>query len=63
MIKTKDLLNFLKKEKIEFFSGVPDSVLKKFTSLIPINKNLITKNEGAAVALVSGYYLKKNKLP
>jgi len=63
MIETKDLFNFLKKEKIEFFSGVPDSVLKKFTSLIPINKNFITTNEGAAVALASGYYLKKNKLP
>ena len=30
MIISNDLLNFLIKKKVNFFTGVPDSVLKKF---------------------------------
>ena len=30
MINVKDLIKVLKKNKINFYAGVPDSVLKKF---------------------------------
>ena len=59
MIKVEALINLLKKNKSDFYSGVPDSVLKEFSSslknsrafeadkkIIPINEiiNLI-KND------------------
>ena len=64
MIKTKDLLNFLKKEKIEFFSGVPDSVLKSTSSFLEKNKlnHHVTANEGSAVAMAIGYHLATKKI-
>ena len=34
MIETKNLFTFLKKEKINFFTGVPDSVLKETSSFL-----------------------------
>ena len=33
MINTDDLIKFLNKNKISFFTGVPDSVLKTFTEM------------------------------
>ena len=44
MIKVKTLINLLKKNKSDFFSGVPDSVLKEFSySLKDKNNPLIEK--------------------
>ena len=63
MINPKKLFNFLKRKKINFFTGVPDSILKNFTSSIPNNKNFIVANEGSGIALATGYYLKKKKIP
>lgn len=64
MVKSLNLIKFLKKKKINFFCGVPDSILKNFSLEIEDNKNnYITANEGNAVALASGYYLSKKKLP
>jgi phosphonopyruvate decarboxylase len=44
-----------------FFTGVPDSLLKELCLYIDANisadKNIIAVNEGAAVALASGYFL------
>jgi phosphonopyruvate decarboxylase len=62
MVDASNLLNFLKK-KINFFSGVPDSVLKEFINIIPKNQNIITANEGGAVGVAIGYYLATKKLP
>jgi len=65
MIQLKSFFNFLKKEKISFFTGVPDSILKELS--IYINKSKIrhipATNEGSAVALANGYYLSKKKIP
>ena len=66
MIFAEELLLVLKKSKINFFAGVPDSVLKKFTNLIDTKKNiqnLILTNEGSAVGTAIGYYLSTNKIP
>ena len=65
MIKVNSLIQKLKKNKIDFFCGVPDSVLKKFiSSLNKYNfKNIVTANEGTAISLASGYHLITKKLP
>ena len=66
MIYSEDILNFFKKKKINFFCGVPDSVLKNFTNILSNKKNIkniITHNEGGAVALAAGYHLKTKKIP
>ena len=38
MIESKKLLNFLEKKNLNFFTGVPDSVLKNFTNLLSKKK-------------------------
>lgn len=38
MIDAKILLNFFKKNKIDFFTGVPDTVLKNFTNILTKKK-------------------------
>ena len=64
MIFAKDLHNFFNQKKINFFTGVPDSVLKNFTKLIEIKKkHVIAANEGNAIAIASGYYLARKKIP
>ena len=64
MIKALDLLNFFIKNNISFFSGVPDSVLKSFIEELNSKKvnNIITANEGSAVGISIGQYLKTRKL-
>ena len=66
MIKVDNLLKLLKKNDINFFSGVPDSILKEFSSALK-NKSkknhIIATNEGAAVSLGIGHYLSTNKIP
>ena len=58
MIKVSTLINLLKKNESTFFTGVPDSVLKEFSSSLQ-NKNkkkhIIATNEESAVALGIGH--------
>ena len=62
MILTKNIINVLKSNKIDFFTGVPDSVLKNLS--YEFKKNHITvNNEGTAIALATGYYLSTGKIP
>ncbi len=66
MITPKKLLKLLKKNRISFFTGVPDSVLKNFTALLKNfdSKNHITSvNEGSAISIGIGYYLSSKKIP
>ena len=64
MIKATDLLKFFIKNNIFFFSGVPDSVLKFFLQELKSNKvkNIISVNEGSAIGISIGQYLKTKKL-
>ena len=64
MIEVKRFVNILKKNKITFFTGVPDSVLKNFSTYLDKNKirNIITANEGSAIALGAGYHLSSKKI-
>jgi phosphonopyruvate decarboxylase len=56
----------LKERGTDFFTGVPDSLLKSFCAYVAdyAGDNHITAvNEGAAVALASGYHLATGKIP
>ena len=60
MIETKKLFSILKKNKINFYAGVPDSILKNtksFFDKLKSNKHMITANEGSAVSLCVGHHL------
>lgn len=67
MINCKDFHSALSKREIDFFTGVPDSLLSDFNAYItdnlPKNKHIISANEGGAIALASGYYLSTGKIP
>ncbi len=66
MIFVENLIKNLKKNKINFFTGVPDSILKNFSSYLekyPKKKHIIATNEGAATSLGIGYYLSTKKIP
>ena len=65
MIEIKDLFRTLNKNNINFFTGVPDSVLKLFSNEIEKknqSKHIVASNEGSAIALASGYFLAKKKI-
>ena len=64
MINAKDFYNTLVSNNFNFFTGVPDSLLKEFCWCINdlSNKNhIITANEGNAVAIASGYNITTSK--
>ena len=66
MVNTKEFYDYLVNNGLDFFTGVPDSLLKELCSCIKDNSdskhNIIAANEGNAVALASGYYLSTGKL-
>ena len=66
-IRPKDFYDQLVSHGVDFFSGVPDSLLKEFClcidDRIPKDRHIITANEGNAVALATGYYLAQKSLP
>jgi phosphonopyruvate decarboxylase len=57
----------LKERGTDFFTGVPDSLLKGFCAYITShageNSHIVAVNEGAAVALAAGYHLATGKIP
>ena len=64
MINVSDLQKVLKTNNCNFFSGVPDSVLKEFSKTLENVKNhVIASNEGSAVSLGIGNYLSTKKIP
>ena len=65
MIDIKSLIFLLKKNKINFFTGVPDSVLKELSSSLQKKnkkKHIIATNEGSAVSIGIGYHLSTKKI-
>ena len=66
MIKVNTLIDLFKKNNSDFFTGVPDSVLKELSFSLK-NKNkknhIIASNEGAAVSIGIGNYLSTKKIP
>ena len=66
-INPTDFYDQLASHGVDFFTGVPDSLLKEFClcidDRIPKDRHIITANEGNAVALATGYYLAQKSLP
>lgn len=66
MIEVDKFYKSLKNNNIEFFTGVPDSLLKSFCAYVKDNtdsdKNIIAANEGNAIGIATGYYLSSRKV-
>lgn len=67
MIAPSFLYNSLLENGTDFFTGVPDSLLKSFCAYVtdntPPEKHIIAANEGSATALACGYYFATGKIP
>jgi len=54
------------RQGIDFFTGVPDSLLKHFSAYVADhadpNRHIIAANEGGAIALACGYHLATNRV-
>lgn len=61
MVDIVKFVSTLKSAGIDFFTGVPDSLLKSFCAYIQDTEdnehNIIAANEGAALGLAAGHYL------
>ena len=66
MITPKFFIEKLRAEGVDFYTGVPDSLLKNVCAYITDNvderHNIIAANEGGAVALAAGYHLATGKV-
>ena len=66
MINPQFFIETLKSHDIDFYAGVPDSLLTNICAYIADNvdasHNIITANEGAAVGLAAGYHLATGKI-
>lgn len=66
MITPQFFIEKLKSEGVEFYAGVPDSLLKNVCAYITDHfddrHNIIAANEGGAVALAAGYHLATGKV-
>jgi len=67
MIHPEIFYNWLTGHHIQFFSGVPDSLLKDVCAYItdnaPKQNHIIAANEGNAVALAAGHHLATGNIP
>ena len=66
MILASNFIKALQSRYIDFFVGVPDSLLKDFCAYVddnlPKEKNIIAANEGGAIAMASGYHMATGKV-
>ncbi len=66
MLSPKFFIDTLASWGVEFYTGVPDSLLKNvcayITDHIEPRRHIIAANEGGAVALAAGYHLATNKV-
>ncbi len=67
MIDPREFIECLQSNEVEFFTGVPDSLLKEFCACLEevpaAGRHIISANEGGAVALALGYHLATRKIP
>lgn len=67
MIRPEFFVNTLKEHNIDFYAGVPDSLLKNIcayiTDSLPVEQNIIAANEGGAMGIAAGYHLATGKVP
>ncbi len=66
MIQISEFYSCLKQKDIDFFCGVPDSLLKSFCAYIkdntPNSHNIIAANEGNALSIAAGYHMATGKI-
>ena len=66
MLPQREIFDLSVENKIEFFTVVPDSLMKDFCAVIEESaekdKHVISANEGNAIALASGYHLATGKI-
>lgn len=67
MLNPKFFIDTLSSNGIDFFAGVPDSLLKNIcayiTDNLPMEQNIIAANEGGAMGIAAGYHLATGKIP
>lgn len=67
MIRPHFFIELLKAQGVDFFAGVPDSLLKNIcayiTDNLPYDHNIIAANEGGAMGIAAGYHLATGKIP
>ena len=65
MLDPSEILKILNKNGVDFFSGVPDSILKKTSHFLEKKniQNIVAANEGGAAAICMGYHLSTQKIP
>lgn len=66
MLKSSQLVNLLKKEDLNFITGIPCSIFKYFLAYLNKTermKHISVSSEGEACALAVGYYLSTKKIP
>lgn len=64
MIDVEKFVGVMKSTGVDFFTGVPDSLLKSFCAYVTDNcgeNHVIAANEGGAVGLAAGHYLATGK--
>lgn len=65
MIAAKEFIDALADRDMDFYVGVPDSLLKDFCAYVDdhseTGRHVITANEGNAVAMASGYHMATGK--
>ena len=65
MIEVNKFVERLREAGVDFFTGVPDSLLKSFCAYVTDTcgeNHVIAANEGGAVGLAAGHYLATGKL-
>lgn len=66
MLDQKKVFEVLGQNGVSYFTGIPDSYLNGFCNYALANcgdRNVITANEGNAVALAAGHYLATKEIP
>lgn len=67
MVSVEKVYKTFLHNRVDFFTGVPDSLLKNICAYItdnaPREKHIIAANEGTAIGIASGYYMASGKIP
>ena len=66
MLRCQDFVGWLESFGVDFYAGVPDSLLKPVCFYLTDHagdKHVVAANEGGAVALACGYHLATGKVP
>ena len=67
MVNQEQLFTALKDMGVDFFTGVPDSLLNNFclymVQNIPDDQHVMAANEGNAIGIAAGHYMATGKIP